>query len=207
VNELLVQFVGGVQCLCVQRRQVALSERFDSRTDERDARQSVAAQVAAVKRRRAQQDVHQVAGGRPARHERPGGEALRRRRVGEATEDSVLGRGPRRGARAAVQDPALDARGAQRTCRTVWVAVGEVGVQRAELNVDVPRANVHDVLQKHSQLQEKSVPKIITNDKIMNLVFKTAISISVISNRNSFQVPFDKIASVYILFEKNILIL
>ena len=54
---------------------------------------------------------------------------------------------------------------------------------------------------------KESVPKIITNDKIMNLVFKTAISISVISNRNSFRVPFDKIASVYILFEKNILIL
>jgi len=49
------------------------------------------------------------------------------------------------------------------------------------------------------------VPKIITNDKI-NLLFKTAISILVISNHSSFRVPFDKLLQ-YILFEKSIYIL
>ena len=46
-----------------------------------------------------------------------------------------------------------------------------------------------------------NVRKIIINDTIIFL--KTAISISVFSNHNSFRVPFDKIASVgNILFEK-----
>ena len=43
---------------------------------------------------------------------------------------------------------------------------------------------------------KESVPKIIINNAI-NVFFKPAISILVISNRNSFRVPFDKIASVY----------
>ena len=46
----------------------------------------------------------------------------------------------------------------------------------------------------------ESVPKIIINDTI-NLVFKTASSILVISNDNIFQVLFDKIANV-ILFDE-----
>jgi len=44
----------------------------------------------------------------------------------------------------------------------------------------------------------ESVPKIIINNAI-NLLFKTAISISVISNHGSFRVLFDKIASVYFI--------
>ena len=47
-------------------------------------------------------------------------------------------------------------------------------------------------------IQNKSVPKIILNEKI-NLLSKTAISILVISNYNSFQVQFDKIASIYFM--------
>jgi len=47
-----------------------------------------------------------------------------------------------------------------------------------------------------SVIGNESVPKIIINDTI-NLLIKTAISISVISNGNSFRVLFDKIASVY----------
>jgi len=50
----------------------------------------------------------------------------------------------------------------------------------------------------------ESVPKIILNSTI-NLLFKTAISILAISNRNSFRVLFDKIASVY-FGRKNIFI-
>ena len=41
-----------------------------------------------------------------------------------------------------------------------------------------------------------SVAKIIVNNTI-NLLLKTAISILLISNHNSFRVLFDKIASVY----------
>ena len=53
----------------------------------------------------------------------------------------------------------------------------------------------------------ESVQKIIMNNTV-NLLFKTAISILVISNHNSFRVSFDKIASVAcILFEKCIYIL
>ena len=44
----------------------------------------------------------------------------------------------------------------------------------------------------------ETLPKIIIND---GSFFQTAISIFVISNRG-FRVLFDKIASVYILFEK-----
>ena len=50
------------------------------------------------------------------------------------------------------------------------------------------------------------MPKIKT-DNTINSFFKTAISILVISNHDSFRVLFDKIASVYILFEKYIYIL
>ena len=41
----------------------------------------------------------------------------------------------------------------------------------------------------------ESVPKIIINDT--NLYFKTAISMLVISNHNSFRVLFDKIAFIH----------
>ena len=41
----------------------------------------------------------------------------------------------------------------------------------------------------------ENVPKIITNNRI-NLLFKTAINILVVSNHNSFRVLFDEIASV-----------
>ena len=43
----------------------------------------------------------------------------------------------------------------------------------------------------------ESVPKIIADNTIY-LCFKTAVSILLISNRNSFRVLFDKIASVYL---------
>jgi len=55
--------------------------------------------------------------------------------------------------------------------------------------------------------REQNLPKIIIDDTIY-LFLKTAISILVISNHNSFRVSFDKIASVAcILFEKCIYIL
>jgi len=44
------------------------------------------------------------------------------------------------------------------------------------------------------------VPKVIINNTI-NLFFSTAISVLVISNRNSFRELFDKIASVYFIWE------
>jgi len=47
-------------------------------------------------------------------------------------------------------------------------------------------------------VENDSVPKIIINDAT-NLFLKTAISILLISNHNSFRVPFDKIASVYFI--------
>ena len=50
------------------------------------------------------------------------------------------------------------------------------------------------------RIGNESVPKIIINDTI-NLILKTAISISVISAHNSFRVLFDKISSVYFILE------
>ena len=50
------------------------------------------------------------------------------------------------------------------------------------------------------------MPIVIINN-IVNLFFKTSISVLVISKHNSFRVLFDKIASVYILVEKYIHIL
>jgi len=47
-------------------------------------------------------------------------------------------------------------------------------------------------------LGNDTVPKIILNDTV-SLFLKTAISISVISNHNSFRVLFDKIDSVYFI--------
>ena len=44
------------------------------------------------------------------------------------------------------------------------------------------------------------VPKIIM-DNAINLSYKTAVSILVISNHNSFRVPFDKIVSVYFIWK------
>jgi len=46
--------------------------------------------------------------------------------------------------------------------------------------------------------RKRKCAEIIANDT-MNLVFKTAISVSAISNRNSFWVLFDKVASVYFI--------
>jgi len=46
--------------------------------------------------------------------------------------------------------------------------------------------------------RKRKCAEIIANDTI-NLVFKTAISVSAISNRNSFWVLFDKVASVYFI--------
>ena len=46
----------------------------------------------------------------------------------------------------------------------------------------------------------ESVPKVIINDTV-NLFSKTAISILLISNHDSFRVPFDKIASVYFIWQ------
>jgi len=50
------------------------------------------------------------------------------------------------------------------------------------------------------------VPKIIM-DNAINLSYKTAVSILVISNHNSFRVPFDEIVFPYISFGKYIYIL
>jgi len=47
----------------------------------------------------------------------------------------------------------------------------------------------------HHSIGNESAPKSIISNT--NLFFKTAISILVISNHNSFRVLFDKIASVY----------
>ena len=44
----------------------------------------------------------------------------------------------------------------------------------------------------------ESVPKIIISNSI-NLFFKTAVNILLISNDNSFRVLFDKIASMYFI--------
>ena len=46
--------------------------------------------------------------------------------------------------------------------------------------------------------RDRKCAEIITNDTI-SLLFKSAISILVISNHNSFRVLFDKIASVYFI--------
>ena len=50
---------------------------------------------------------------------------------------------------------------------------------------------------EHHIIENESVPKIIINDT-RNL-FLTAMSISVISNHNSFRLLFDKSASVYFI--------
>jgi len=47
-------------------------------------------------------------------------------------------------------------------------------------------------------IENENVPKITING-ILNLLFKVAISILLISNHNSFRVMFDKIASVYFI--------
>jgi len=49
-----------------------------------------------------------------------------------------------------------------------------------------------------SVIGNRNVPKIIINNTI-NVLFKTAINMLVISNRNSFRVLLDKIASVYFI--------
>ena len=50
----------------------------------------------------------------------------------------------------------------------------------------------------NTPIGNESVGNIIINDTI-NLIFKTAIGIFLISNHNSFRVLFDKIASVYFI--------
>jgi len=55
-------------------------------------------------------------------------------------------------------------------------------------------------------IENESLPKIIIINNTINLFLKTAIKILVISHHNSFQVLFDKVASV-ISFEKCIYIL
>jgi len=52
----------------------------------------------------------------------------------------------------------------------------------------------YDYTNQRIGIGNESVPKIVINDSKFIL---TAISILVISNRNSLQVLFDKIASVY----------
>jgi len=81
---------------------------------------------------------------------------------------------------------------------------GKRAVKRVCVCVYVNTLLTFSSLKEHSVLSIKSekmvttrnesVPKIITNDK--KTFLKTAISILVISNRNSFQVLFDEIASV-----------
>jgi len=46
-------------------------------------------------------------------------------------------------------------------------------------------------------IRDESVPKTVINNNTVN-IFKTAVSILVISNHDSFRVLFDKISSVYI---------
>ena len=50
------------------------------------------------------------------------------------------------------------------------------------------------------RVENESMTKIIINDTIY-LFLKTAISISLISNHNSFRVLFEKIASVYFIWK------
>jgi len=69
----------------------------------------------------------------------------------------------------------------------------------------VPRS-IHPFCTAYPWQGNESVPKIIINSTI-NLLFKTAISILAISNRNSFRVLFDKIAFVYFGRKKYIYIL
>jgi len=49
-----------------------------------------------------------------------------------------------------------------------------------------------------ASIRNESVPKIIINDTI-DLFLKTAIGILVISNHDSFRVPFDKIAHAFFI--------
>ena len=52
-------------------------------------------------------------------------------------------------------------------------------------------------------IENENVPKITING-ILNLLFKVAISILLVSNHNSFRVMFDKIASVYFIWKINL---
>ena len=49
----------------------------------------------------------------------------------------------------------------------------------------------------HADTGNEIIPKIIINNTIINLCFKTAVGILVVSNRNSLRVLLDKIAPVY----------
>ena len=51
---------------------------------------------------------------------------------------------------------------------------------------------------KIHRIGNESVPKVIINNTI-NLFFKAAVSMLVISNHNGFRVLFDKTASVYFI--------
>jgi len=63
---------------------------------------------------------------------------------------------------------------------------------------DATKHFVASVWRREMGTGDESVPKIIINNT-MNLLFKTAISILVISNHNSYRVLFDKIARVYFI--------
>jgi len=74
--------------------------------------------------------------------------------------------------------------------------------QKGKTNLDFTEAGDNewpwhqlDYMQVFTSPGNESAPKIIISNT--NLYFKTAISILVISNHNSFRVLFDKIASVY----------
>jgi len=56
----------------------------------------------------------------------------------------------------------------------------------------------------HAVIGNESVPKIVINDAINFIFFKLQSVISILPtlNHNSFRVLFDKIASVYFIFEK-----
>ena len=56
---------------------------------------------------------------------------------------------------------------------------------------------------RSSAIRNSSVPKITINDT-MNLLFKTAVSILLIPNHNSFRVLFDKIASADFIWKINL---
>jgi len=69
-------------------------------------------------------------------------------------------------------------------------------------DVGITQLDWKRVAQARSRGCKSSLPKMMINDTI-SLLFKSAISIFVISNRNRFRVLFDKIASVY-FYLKNI---
>jgi len=68
------------------------------------------------------------------------------------------------------------------------------------------RVSTQQSYDETNTIGNERLPKIILSNT-RSLFFSTAISILVISNHNSFRVPFDKIASVYFIWKKCIYIL